>query len=67
MLANLGFELSRVESIKKSKVLSRLRVKSPELSHESESSQPEKSESSTTLNRTGPDSVGQGWVLGSGH
>ena len=36
-------------SIKKSKVLSRVRVESPELPHESESSQSEKSESSTTL------------------
>ena len=36
-------------SIKKSRVLSRVRVESPGLSHESESSQPEKSESSTTL------------------
>ena len=38
-----------VESIKKSKVLSWVRVESAELSRESESSQPEKSESSTTL------------------
>ena len=33
-------------------VLSRVRVEAPELSHESESSQPEKSESSTTLDMT---------------
>ena len=36
-------------SIKKSKVMSSFRVESPGLSHASESSQPEKSESSTTL------------------
>ena len=44
-----GILVESVLSIKKSKVLSRVRVKSPGLPYESESIQPEKSESSTIL------------------
>ena len=44
----------RVESTNKISVVSRVRVESPRLSHESESSQPEKFESSTTLPATTP-------------
>ena len=48
-VSKFGILVESVLSIKKSKVLSRVRVESPGLSHESESSQPEQYESSTTL------------------